>query len=101
VHGKVTTWYMTPEQLADYVKKHPIQSTERPKGSTFAEIKGAQYRKSQQEKLIEKLHELYTSGMSFPEIANELSLGESTVKNWVTDQRKLDPDKWPRRHGRK
>jgi hypothetical protein len=30
-HGKVTTWYMTPEQLAEYIKKHPIRPIEPPK----------------------------------------------------------------------
>jgi DNA invertase Pin-like site-specific DNA recombinase len=100
VHGKVTTWFMTPEQLADYVKKHPIIESERPKGSTFADVKDAQYRKAKQEKLIDKLRELYLSGMSFPKIAEELSLGESTVKNWITEQRKMNPEKWPRRQGK-
>ncbi|WP_366160594.1 hypothetical protein ABXS71_16915 [Bacillus infantis] len=36
--GKVETWYMTKEELAAYVEKHPIRRTEKPKGSSFANV---------------------------------------------------------------
>ncbi|MDE3837916.1 hypothetical protein C0966_00645 [Bacillus methanolicus] len=38
-HGKVTTWYMTPEQLAEYIKKHPIKpQPKRKNDKDFANI---------------------------------------------------------------
>lgn len=33
--GQVTTWYMTEEERLDYIKMHPIKSTEKPKGAAF------------------------------------------------------------------
>lgn len=43
--GQVTTWFMTPEQLAEYVKKHPIKPTkkERP-GSFDTDHRGPDYK---------------------------------------------------------
>ena len=38
MHSKVTTWVMTPEQLAEYVAKHPIIPTGKPKGSSYENI---------------------------------------------------------------
>ncbi|WP_445505789.1 hypothetical protein [Niallia sp. 03091] len=36
--GKVHVWYMTPEELAEYVKKHPIVPTEKPSGAAYSNI---------------------------------------------------------------
>ncbi|WP_253620684.1 hypothetical protein [Bacillus amyloliquefaciens] len=30
-HGEVTTWVMSEEERLEYIKKHPIISTEKPK----------------------------------------------------------------------
>jgi hypothetical protein len=32
--GKVTTWQMTPEQLAEYIEKHPRKPMKTPKRSS-------------------------------------------------------------------
>ena len=36
--GKVEVWYMTEEERQAYIKKHPIQAQERPKGSSFVSL---------------------------------------------------------------
>jgi hypothetical protein len=36
--GKITVWQMTEEERLAYIEKHPIRTTEKPKGSTFANI---------------------------------------------------------------
>lgn len=36
--GKVEVWYMTEEERQAYIKKHPIQELERPKGSSFVSL---------------------------------------------------------------
>ncbi|WLR53567.1 hypothetical protein LC048_13645 [Mesobacillus subterraneus] len=36
--GKVTVWKMTEEERQAYIKKYPIKSTERPKGSSFVSL---------------------------------------------------------------
>jgi len=38
LNGKVETWYMTKEELAAYVEKHPIKATPR-REKAFANIK--------------------------------------------------------------
>ncbi|WBL16428.1 MULTISPECIES: hypothetical protein [Sutcliffiella] len=36
--GKVKVWYMTEEQRLEYIKKHPIKPTERPKGTSYSDL---------------------------------------------------------------
>jgi hypothetical protein len=35
INGEVHVWYMTSEELAEYVKKHPIRPTKREMSSGF------------------------------------------------------------------
>lgn len=37
--NEVTTWYMSPEELAEYVKKHPIKSAKKNRGQTAKPVK--------------------------------------------------------------
>lgn len=51
LNGEVTTWYMTPEQLAEYVAKHPIIPKGKPKGTGYSDIHDTRgYRKKQEER---------------------------------------------------
>jgi len=35
LHGEVHVWYMTPDQLAEYVKKHPVRPYKKEITGTF------------------------------------------------------------------
>lgn len=35
MNGKVTVWRMTPEELEEYKRKHPIRPTQTPKNEPF------------------------------------------------------------------
>lgn len=115
VHGKVTVWRMTEKERLAYIAKHPIQSTEKPKGSTFAEINDAQYQKAKKNRLKQeskpreriidrvdkdKLHRLYIDGEPLKDIAGKLGVSESTLNYFLREQRKLNPEKWPHRQPR-
>jgi hypothetical protein len=55
--GKVHVWYMTEEQRLDYIKKHPIIPTERPKGSTFEELKEKKWKWRGKEAARQRMHD--------------------------------------------
>lgn len=111
MHGQVTVWYMTPEQLAEYVEKHPIVKTEKPKGAEYSmdkvdfkavsENRKDTFRK-QGVRLIDdvdtnRLYKLFLSGMKLGDIAKNLGITTATLNNYIKEQRKNDPEKWPYR----
>lgn len=96
---------MTPEQLAEYVKKHPIVPT----GKTSFSTEAIDYEVTNQRKIeamkgkkimdnvdTDKIHKLYVEGISIPAIAQELNVNRSTLNNYIYAQRKIDPAKWTR-----
>jgi hypothetical protein len=103
--GKVHVWYMTPEQLAEYVKKHPIVPTGKTSFSTEAidyEVINERKKEALKGKTIidkldkNKLQKLYMEGSTIPDIAQEFDINKSTLKNYIYAQRKVDPEKWTR-----
>jgi hypothetical protein len=107
--GKVTTWFMTPEELAEYVAKHPIKSTEQSNVAKFSteaiDYKVINERRKEAMKgkriidQIDKdlLHKLFISGRRFEDIAKSLKISMGILNNYIKEQRKLDPEKWPYR----
>lgn len=51
LNGEVHTWFMTEEERLAYIKKHPIVQTEKPKGSTYANVYDIPAYRRRQEKL--------------------------------------------------
>jgi uncharacterized Rmd1/YagE family protein len=108
--GKVTTWVMTPEELAEHVAKHPIKSTEQSKEAKFSteaiDYKVINERRKEAMKgkriidQIDKdlLHKLFISGRRFEDIAKSLKISMGVLNNYINEQRKLDPEKWPYRN---
>lgn len=107
--GKVTVWKMTEEERLAYIEKHPIISTEKPKGTTFESITEMQKKKAEenvkkQKRLTiaetidnEKLHKLFMNGEPLNSIAKKLFISSSTLNNYIKEQRKIEPEKWPSR----
>ena len=109
--GKVTVWQMTPEQLAEYVEKYPIRPTEKPKGAAFDDIHAYGERKKKinpdgPKKTgkritdgidIEKFNKMFRSGVKLADIATAFNISIFTVHNYIKEQRKKDPEKWPYR----
>jgi hypothetical protein len=47
---------------------------------------------------IQKIHELYLSGMKMQEIALQMGITRSNVSTIISRQRAIEPEKWPFRH---
>jgi hypothetical protein len=107
--GKVTTWVMTEQQRLDYIKKHPIVPTKKPTGSNFSNVSEMQYKKSVEARgkknmtkvmdVVDKdqLHKLFMSGKPIGAIAKDFNINENTMNNYIQEQRRMDPEKWPYR----
>jgi YesN/AraC family two-component response regulator len=107
--GKVTTWYMTPEELAEYIAKHPIKSSEQPNEAKFSteaiDHKLVAERRKEAMKgnrIIDQvdkdaLHKLFISGTRLEDIAKSFKISMANLNNFITKQRKIEPEKWPRR----
>ncbi|KEF40156.1 hypothetical protein M670_00172 [Schinkia azotoformans MEV2011] len=116
MNGKVHTWYMTPEQLADYIKKNPIIPSGKPRIEAFSDVHTFDERKKKTiENQIkkrransfmnnvdhEKLHKLFLKGHTIPNIAKLLDMPVSRVHGFIKKQREINPEKWPKRVSRK
>jgi len=103
--SKVHVWYMTPEQLADYVKKHPIVPTEKPKGTSLTDVTEMQVSKAKKRKKngkritdgidTVKLNKMFRSGVRLRDIAKVFNISVYTIHNYIKEQREIDPEKWP------
>jgi DNA-directed RNA polymerase specialized sigma subunit len=105
--GKVTTWFMTPEELAEYVEKHPIVSTKQPSETKFStdaiDHKAVAERRKvalEGNRIMDKvdkdvLHKLFMSGRRLADIAKSLKISEGNLSNYIQKQRKIEPEKWP------
>jgi DNA-directed RNA polymerase specialized sigma subunit len=109
--GKVTVWRMTEEERLAYIEKHPIVPTEKPKGTSLENVYEMQNAKARERKAQNRelgnrimdsvdtklLHELFMQGKTQKYIANELKITQSTLENYIWEQRKIEPEKWPYR----
>jgi DNA-directed RNA polymerase specialized sigma subunit len=107
--GKVTKWQMTEEERLAYIEKHPISSSDMPKGVTYSTDNidykvVAERRKVALEgnRIMDKvdkevLHKLFISGRRLGDIAKSLKVSEANLSNYITKQRKINPEKWPKR----
>ena len=106
--GKVTVWKMTEEERLAYIAKHPIIPTEKPSGFTNAKmVQVAPEKKSKHKgpRIIDtvdkdELHKLFIEGKTFDEMAKSLNVSVAVINNYIKEQRKLYPEKWPRRSER-
>ncbi|MBO0961481.1 hypothetical protein J1P26_17380 [Neobacillus sp. MM2021_6] len=107
--GKVTVWQMSEEQRLAYIAKHPIVPTERPKGTKFSNVTEMQYKKSVEDRGKknmkramdavdkEQLHKLFMSGTSIPDMAKAVNVSYAILNKYISQQRKIDLEKWPYR----
>lgn len=101
--GSVTVWYMTEEERLAYIAKHPIVPTEKPKGVAFSDIHSYGERAKKENKSpriidgvdVNKLHKLFVKGEKMKDIANALNIKEHILSKYISQQRKVEPDKWP------
>ncbi|MCM3763480.1 hypothetical protein [Neobacillus niacini] len=114
--GRVHTWKMTEGQRSEYVKKNPIVPTDKPSGTGLVNVSEMQYSKAKEKSLetrqkqsnriidgvdTEYLHKLFMQGIPLSYIADALKITLSTLNNYIKEQRKVEPEKWPRRSDRK
>jgi NADH:ubiquinone oxidoreductase subunit E len=110
--GKVTVWQMTEEQRQAYIQKYPIVPTEKPKEAKFStetidhvktnERKKESLQKRKITRIIdsvdkEELHRLFMAGEKLEYIAKNLNISYANLNNYIKEQRKSNPDKWPYR----
>lgn len=104
--GKVHVWKMTEKERLAYIEKHPIIPTERPSGGTFSNINtmavAPEKKGKKGPKIIDsvdkdELHRLYLDGITFPKMAKALNISEANIGNYIKQQRKSNPEKWPYR----
>jgi hypothetical protein len=112
--GKVTVWYMTPKELAEYVAKHPIKPSDKPQGVTFDTdaIDHKKVKERKKEALVSRvtimdnvdkdaLHQLFMSGMRVEDIAKSLKITVANLYSYIKKQREIEPEKWPYRFKRR
>lgn len=114
MHGKVHVWRMSEEERLEYIKRYPIKpyngkrviktigafATEEEK-KEFYNNRGTN-RASVMDKVDkEKLHEMFMAGEKLSYIAAVLKISPANLSNYIKKQRKLNPDKWPRRQERR
>lgn len=112
MHGKVTVWQMTEEERLAYIAKHPIVPTETPKGTAFSKDLGEERRnnlernKNKEVKKAptvmdkvdkEELHKRFMAGESLARMAKHFDVTLASLGRYISDQRKIEPDKWPYR----
>jgi hypothetical protein len=109
VHGKVHEWKMTEEERLAYIEKHPIVSSKQPSETKFSteaiDFKAVAERRkeaNQGKRVIDQvdkdlLHKLFISGRRLENIAKSLKISMGILNNYIQEQRKLDPEKWPYR----
>jgi uncharacterized short protein YbdD (DUF466 family) len=106
--GKVTTWFMTPEELAEYVAKHPIKSSESKEAKFSTEaidykvIKERKKEAMKGKRIIDQvdkdaIHKLFMAGTRLEDIAKSLKVSMGNLNNYILQQRKINPEKWPYR----
>jgi uncharacterized Rmd1/YagE family protein len=107
--GKVTKWQMTEEERLAYIEKHPIISTEQSKEAKFSteaiDYKLVAERRKEAlkgKRVIDQvdkdlLHKLFISGRRLEDIAKSLKISMGILNNYIQEQRKLEPEKWPYR----
>ncbi|OIK13557.1 hypothetical protein BIV60_13760 [Bacillus sp. MUM 116] len=112
--GKVTEWRMTEEERQAYIVKHPIRPTKKPRGVQF-DTDVIDYKKANECKKeflrrrgkkidrVDKdmLHKLYMSGKSLPDIAGAINISLANLNRYISEQREINPEKWPYRLKRK
>jgi hypothetical protein len=111
--GKVTIWKMTEKERLAYIAKHPISSSDKPKGVNFSTDNidykvVAERRKVALEgnRIMDKvdkevLHKLFMSGRRLEDIAKSLKVSSANLNDYIKDQRKIEPEKWPYRKPKK
>lgn len=112
MHGKVTVWHMTEEERLDYIEKHPIVPTEIPSGTAFSKDFGEERRKNleknkgkevKKEPTVmdkvdkEELHIRFMAGEPLGMIAESFDVTLASLGRYISDQRKINPEKWPYR----
>jgi DNA-directed RNA polymerase specialized sigma subunit len=107
--GKVTVWKMTEKERLAYISKHPITSKKQPSETKFStdaiDHKAIAERRNEAlkgKRIMDKvdkevLHKLFMSGRRLEDIAKSLKVSEANLSNYIQKQRKIEPEKWPRR----
>lgn len=107
--GKVTVWHMSEEERLAYIAKHPISSSDMPKGVSYSTDNidykvVAERRKVALEgnRIMDKvdkvaIHKLFMSGTRLVDIAKSFNISEANLNTYISQQRKIEPEKWPKR----
>lgn len=104
--GEVTTWYMTEEERLAYIQKYPIKPTKNCKGTSFENVYTMQMDKTKERNKQptmmdkvdkEELHRMFMAGDKLKDIAKAFDITIPTLDKYLTKQREINPDKWPRR----
>lgn len=125
-HGEVTTYQLSPEELAEVRKKYgdpierinkyntngvfafrvPTEDKKTENQTTKVAKKEKPKSQNDQEKmnipgstndLIEKLHNVFTKGITVPKIAAHLGIKEHKVHYLIRQERTKNPEKWAKR----
>lgn len=112
MHGKLKTWQMTEDERLAYIEKHPIVPTEIPTGTAFSKDFGEERRKNLEKNKgkevkkgptvmdkvdKEELHTRFMAGESLAMMATHFDVTLASLGRYISDQRKIEPEKWPRR----
>jgi hypothetical protein len=106
--GKVTVWQMTEEERLAYIEKHPIKSSESNEAKfSMEEIDYKLVAERRKEALKGKriidqvdknaVHKLFMAGTRLEDIAKSLKISMGNLNNYIVQQRKINPEKWPYR----
>lgn len=100
----VKVWYMTEEQRLSYIAEHPIKPSEEHIGVRLSKFNGQQVKEKHKSRAkaidgvdTRKLHKLFMKGEKLRDIASVLNIKEHTLSKYISQQRKVEPDKWPLR----
>lgn len=107
-HGEVRTYYLSEEERLAYIAKHPIVPTGRPVGTMVAKATDEQQQRSTESFLrsrkrviddvdTDELHKRFMAGEGLEDIATALNISLSNLNNYIKNQRKIEPDRWPKR----
>jgi hypothetical protein len=110
--GKVTVWQMTEEERLAYIEKHPIKPNEQSEAKFSTEaidykvINERRKEAMKGKRIIDQvdknaLHKLFISGRKLEDIAKLFKISMGNLNNYIMEQRKLEPEKWPYRTERK
>jgi YesN/AraC family two-component response regulator len=107
--GKVTVRHMSEEERLAYIEKHPIVPTKQPSETKFStdaiDFKAVAERRKEAikgKRIIDQvdkdaIHKLFISGRRLEDIAQSFKISMSNLNNYIKEQRKINPEKWPRR----